>query len=123
MVQFLRGAAAFVLMLSGTALSFLSIVAAFGWGHHPTSLGGTVIAILGLSLVFGGYWLIRDFDGAPLAAAFLQLALGLGSTLLVYGLLAVFLSGSTDFPMGYFIATGCLSVLGLVRFRAYRKRS
>ena len=42
----LRGATSFVLVLFGIALFPFSVVAAFGWGHKPTSFGGIVIAIL-----------------------------------------------------------------------------
>src|SRR3974390_648730 len=120
MHPFLRGVAAFFLLIVGTAVSLFSVPVAFGWGHRLVSLGGAVIAILGLALMFGGYWLIRDSDAAPLAAALFQVALGLGSTFLVYGLLAAVLS-PREFPIGYFIFTGCLCIFGFVKFRSFIK--
>jgi hypothetical protein len=92
---------------------------AFGWDRGPNSIIGTLIAILGLSLIFGGYWLSRNSDGAPLAALCLKLALGFGGTFLVYGLLAAFFGRGAYLPIGYFIAIGFLCVLGFVKFRAY----
>ena len=121
LLRFLRGVASFASVLVGAALSFFSLVAAFGWGHAPISLGGTIIAILGLALMFGGYWLIRNTDGALLAAVCLKVALGLGSALLVVGLLAVVISSDPGMPTGYFIAVGCICLLGFVKFRAYTK--
>jgi hypothetical protein len=120
-MKFLRGGASFVLVFVGAALSLFSIAVAFGWDRGPLSLGGTIIAILGLSLMFGGYWLIRNTDGALLAAVCLKVALGLGSTLLVFGLLAVIFGRGLYLPIGYFIALGFLCVFGFVKFRAYTK--
>jgi hypothetical protein len=117
----LRGATSFVLVLVGIALLPFSVVAAFGWGHKPTSFGGIVIAILALLIMFGGYWIIRDMDGALLAAVCLRVALGVGSTFLVVGLPFVFLGNDLSTPTGYFIAVGCLCILGWVKFRAYTK--
>jgi hypothetical protein len=121
LLTFLRGASSFALVLVGAALSLFSVLAAFGWGHAPTSLASTVVAILGLTLMFGGYWLVRNTDGALLAAVCLKVALGLGSMLLVVGLLAVVISGDPLMPTGYFIAVGCLCLLGFVKFRTYTK--
>jgi hypothetical protein len=122
LLTFLRGAASFVLVLAGAALTLFSIAVAYGWGHRPLSLGGTIIAILGLTLMFGGYRLVRDTDGALLAAVCLKLALGFGSTFLVFGLLALCLLGEDlSTPTGYFIAVGCLCSLGFVKFRAYTR--
>jgi hypothetical protein len=115
---FLRGTLSVVLIIAGTALSLFSIAEAF---FGPISIMGTIIAILGLSLMFGGYWIIRNSDGAPLAALYLKLALGFGSTFLVYGLLAAFFGRRLHLPIGYFIAVGFLCVLGFVKFRAYTK--
>jgi hypothetical protein len=127
---FLRGTLSVVLIIAGTALSLLSIALAF---FVPIVITGTIMeilglsitvtimAILGLSLMFGGYWIIRNSDGAPLAALYLKLALGFGSTFLVYGLLAAFFGRRLHLPIGYFIAVGFLCVLGFVKFRAYTK--
>ncbi len=116
---FFRGAASFVLVLAGTALFLFSIAVAFGWDRGPFSLAGTIIAVLGLSLIFGAYWLNRNWEAAPLAAVCLKLALGFGSMFLVVGLLDAFLPTDPSTPTGYFIVTGCLCVLGFVKFRAY----
>jgi hypothetical protein len=64
----LRGVASFLLVLAGGGLFLFSIPAAFGWDHGPLSFGGTVIAVLGLALMFGGWWLVQNMDGGPLAA-------------------------------------------------------
>jgi hypothetical protein len=120
-VQFLRGTVSFLLVLVGVALFLFSIAVAFGWDRGPLSLAGTVIALLGLALMFGGYLLIRKLDGAPLAAVCLKLASGFGSAFLVVGLLALFLPGDVPAPTGYFLAVGCLCVLVFVKFRAYAK--
>jgi hypothetical protein len=58
--------------------------------------------------MFGGYWIIGDMDGALLAVVCLKLALGFGGTILVVGVLAVFLVRDSSAPTGYFIAVGCL---------------
>jgi hypothetical protein len=122
-IGFLRGAASFVLVFTGAALSLFSIAVAFGWDRGPISLGGTIIAILGLSLMFGGYWSIRTSEGAPLAAVCLKLALGFGSTFLLVGLLTAFLGSDLSMPTGYFIVVGCLCIFGFVKFRAYTRRA
>jgi hypothetical protein len=123
-VQFtiLRGAASFVLVLAGIVLSLFSIAVAFGWDRGPISFGGTIVAILGLALMFGGYWIIRDMDGALLAAVCLKLALGIGSTFVVVGLLATFLAkDDPSTPIAYFIVLGCICIFGFVKFRAYTR--
>ena len=51
----LRGATSFVLVIAGMALSLFSVAVAFGWDRGPMSFGGTIIALLGLALMFGGY--------------------------------------------------------------------
>jgi hypothetical protein len=72
--------------------------------------------------MFGGYWIIRDMDGALLAAGCLKVALGIGSTFVVIGLLAIFLAKDVpSIPKGYFIAVGCLCALVFVKFRAYMR--
>ena len=72
--------------------------------------------------MFGGYRLVRDTDGALLAAVCLKLALGLGTTFLMVGLLALLRRGEDlSTPTGYFIAIGCLCGLGFVKFRAYTR--
>ena len=118
---FLRGAASFALIFAGAALFLFSIAVAFGWDRGSFSIIGTIIAILGLSLMFGGYWSSRNSDGAPLAALCLNLALGFGSTFLVFGLLAAFFGRGLYLPIGYFIAIGSLCVLAFVKFRAYAR--
>ena len=118
----LRGVASFLLVLAGGGLFLFSIPAAFGWGHSPLSFGGTVIAVLGLTLMFGGWWLVRNMDGGPLAAVCLKAVLGLGSTFLVVGLLVVLILGrDLTTPTGYFLAVGCVCVAVFVRFRAYTR--
>jgi hypothetical protein len=108
-----------VLIIVGTGLYLFSIGVAFGWDRGPLSVIGTIIAILGLGLLFGGYWASRNSEGAPLAALCLKLALAFGSTFLVFGLLAAFFGRGLYLPIGYFIGIGSLSVLGFVKFRAY----
>jgi hypothetical protein len=119
---FPRGVASFVCVLLGGALFLFSIGLAFGWDRGPLSAAGTVIAILGLSIMAGSYWLIRDMDAAPLPAICLKVALGLGSTFLVVGVITLFIH-RTYFPMptGYFFAVGCLCVVALYKFRAYTR--
>jgi hypothetical protein len=119
--RFLRGTAAFLSVLAGGALFLFSIAVAFGWDRGPLSLAGTIIAVLGLTLMFWGYRSIRNLDGAPLAAVCLKLALGFGSAFLVVGLVALFLSVGTPTPTGYFLAVGCFCVLAFIKFRAYTR--
>jgi hypothetical protein len=117
-----RGAASFLLIFAGIAVFVFSIAVAFGWDHGPISFGGAVIAIIGLTLMFGGYWMIRDMDGALLAAAGLKVAFGIGSTFLVVGLIAAFLPGDEiSVPTGYFIGVGCICIPAFVKFRAYTR--
>ena len=119
---FLRGVASFVFALVGFALFLFSVPAAFGWDRGPLSAAGTVIATLGLSIMFGSYWLIRKMDGAPLAAVFLKFALGLGGTFLVVGLIAPFIGGTNPpMPTAYFLAVGCLCIIAFYKFRAYTR--
>jgi hypothetical protein len=94
----LRGIASFLLVLTGGSLFLLSIPAAFGWYRGPVSIGGAVIAILGLAAIFGGYWLVRTMDGGPVAAVCVKVALGFGSTFLLVGLIAAFLPGDQISP-------------------------
>jgi len=61
--RFLGGVAAFLLILAGGVLSLFSVAVAFGWDRGPFSVAGTIIAISGFSLVFGGYWVVRRMDG------------------------------------------------------------
>jgi hypothetical protein len=116
----LRGIASVVLILAGSVVSLASLAAASGLGRGPQSFGGLVIAALGLSLMFAGYWIIRDMDGALLAAVCLKLALAVGSSFLVVGLLAILfaLDGS---PIAYFIVLGCICTAGFLKFRAYTR--
>jgi len=118
----LRGAASFTLVLAGAAIFLFSLPVAFGWDHGPTSFGATVIGILGLALMFGGYWVIRDMDGALLAAVCVKFALGIGSTFVVVGPLAVLITkDDPTTPIAYFIALGCICLFGFLKFRAYTK--
>jgi energy-converting hydrogenase Eha subunit E len=119
---FLRGAGSFVLIVLGASLSLFSAVAAFGWDRGPLSVMGTTIAIMGLSLIFLGYWLVRNMDGGPLAAACLKLALGTGSALVVVGVLAAIIH-PPYFPTLYFFLTGSLCSVSLFLFRQHRSRS
>lgn len=119
--QFLRGVASFLLMLVGGALSLFSIAVAGGWGHGPLSIAGTIIAILGLSLMFGGYWLVRNMDGGPLAAGCLKVALGFGAALFVIGLISVFIPTGIPSPRGYLLGVGFLCCVAFYGFRAYTK--
>jgi hypothetical protein len=121
-LSILRGVASFVLVLAGIALSLFSLAIANGFGRRPISFGGLIIAILGLTLMFGGYWIIRDMDGALLAAACLKIALGVGSTFVVVGMLALIIAkDDPSIPIAYFIALGCICIFGFVRFRAYTR--
>jgi hypothetical protein len=118
--QFLRVVASFLLVLLGGAVSLFSIAVAFGWDRGPLSVVGTTITILGLSLMFGGYWLVRNMDVGPLAAACVKVALGFGGMFLVVGLIAVLILGTiTPMPTGYFLAVGCLCIVAFYKFRAY----
>jgi hypothetical protein len=118
----LRGVSSFLLVLAGGGLFLFSIPAAFGWGHSPLSFGGTVIAVLGLALMFGGWWLIRNMDGGPLAAVCLKVVLGLGSAFVVIGLLVMLILGrDPTTPTGYFLAVGCVCVAAFFRFREYTR--
>jgi hypothetical protein len=108
-------------VLAGGALFLFSIVVALGW-HSPLSLGGAIIAFLGLAALFGGYWLVRNMDGGPLAAFCLKVVLGFGSTFLVVGLIAAFLPGpDVTTPTGYFLVVGCLCLVAFLKFRAYTR--
>jgi hypothetical protein len=119
-MQYLRGIGGFFLTVLGLAVFLLSFPAAFGWGHKVTSIGGTVVAIGGLSAIFAAYWLVRDMDGAPILALCLKIALGLGSTLLVVALCELAMS-LQNFPAGYFLVTGCFSLIAFIRFRKFTK--
>jgi hypothetical protein len=118
----LRGIASFVLVLGGIALFLYSIPVSSGFGHKQTSLGGTFVALVGLSLILGGYWLVRSSEGAPLPAICLKFVLALGSTFLVFGPLILFFGGEHfPIPTGYLIAVGCICAFGFVKFRAYTR--
>jgi hypothetical protein len=120
LVKFLQGLLSVFLIVAGIGLYLFSIGVAFGWDRGPFSVIGAIIAILGLSMVFWGYWAIRESEWAPLAATCLTIALGLGSTFVIVGVLfLVFKSEYT--PTGYFIVIGCLSIPAFYRFRAYLK--
>jgi hypothetical protein len=86
------------------------------------SIGAAIIAILGLTLIWGGYWMVRDMDSAMLAAVCLKVAFGIGSTFLVVGLLAAFLPGDEiSVPTGYFIGVGCICIPAFVKFPKYTR--
>jgi hypothetical protein len=89
-------------------------------GRGPQSLGGLVIAVLGLSLMFAGYWIIRDMDGALLAAVCVKLALAVGSSFLVVGLFAILIAFDGS-PIAYFIVLGCICTAGFLKFHAYTR--
>lgn len=119
---FLRGVASFAFALVGGALFLFSVPVAFGWDRGPLSAAGTAIAILGLSTMAGSYWLIRNMDGAPLAAVCLKVALGLGGTFLVVGLIALFIPiANTPMPTAYFLGVGCMCIIAFYKFRAYTR--
>jgi hypothetical protein len=59
----LRGVLSVVCELLGAALFLFSIAVAYGWDRGPLSVPGTIVAILGLSLMFAAYWLVRATDG------------------------------------------------------------
>jgi hypothetical protein len=119
---FLRGVACVVFALLGGPLFLFSVAVAFGWDRGPSSVLGTIIAISGLGLMFGAYWLVRSLSGAPLAALCLKGALGLGSSFLVIGLIALFLRGpDLVTPTGYFLAVGCMCVVAFYRFRSHTR--
>ena len=108
-------------MLVGGALSLFSIAVAVGWDRGPLSIAGTIIAILGLSLMFSGYWLVRNMDGGPLAAGCVKVALGFGSAFFVIGLISVFIPTGIPSPRGYFLGVGCLCCIAFYSFRVYTK--
>jgi hypothetical protein len=118
---FLRGSACFLLIALGTAIFFFSVAVASGWDKGPLSILGTLVAMLGVSLIFAGFWLARDLEGAPIAAVYLKVILGLGSVLLVVGLLALIIR-PPYLPTGYFVMTGGLSTIGFFKFRGYTSR-
>jgi hypothetical protein len=116
--RFLRGVAAFLLILAGGVLSLFSIAVAFGWDRGPLSAAGTIIAISGLSFMFGGYWAVRKMDGGPLAGGCVKVALGVGGALLVPRAISIFIPGNLPTPTGYFLAVGCLCCVAFYGFRA-----
>jgi|HubBroStandDraft_6_1064221.scaffolds.fasta_scaffold676739_1 hypothetical protein len=118
---FLRGSASFILIALGSAIFLFGFVVAFGWGRKPLPIESTIVALAGISLVFAGYWLVREMDGAPIAVVCLKVILGAGSFLLLVGVLALIIRPS-DFPTGYFLLTGSLSVIGFFKFRAHISR-
>lgn len=117
----LRGVTAFVLVGLGLALTLFSIAVAFGWDRDPFSVAGTMIAVAGLSSIFGAYRLLRDRDSAPVAVTCLKLALEFGSSFLIVGLLALFLPSDLPAPVGYFLATGSICIVGFLKFRTYTR--
>jgi hypothetical protein len=122
LISILRGVGSFVLVLAGFGIFLFSAAASFGGGHKPTSFGGTIIGNLGLALMLGGYWIVRDMDGALLAAVCLKVALGIGSMLIVVGALALFiLKDDPSYPIAYFFALGIICTFGFVKFRAYSR--
>src|SRR5690242_10166981 len=121
---FLRGAFSFVLVLTGTALFLFSALASSGWDRGPVlplAIFSTIVALLGLSSIFAGYWIVRNSDGAPIPAVALKLILGLGSSFIVIGVIALFLRNPYT-PTAYFLMTGCLCIVGFLRFRGYTAR-
>ena len=120
-MRFFRGSACFLLIALGIGIFFFSVAVSFGWDRGPLSIPGTLVAILGVSLIVAGYWLVRDLEGAPIAAVCLKAILGLGSLLLIVGLLALIIR-PPYFPTGYFVLTGCLSTIGFFKFRGYTSR-
>jgi hypothetical protein len=114
--SFLRAAGSVALLLVGGLLFLYSVAVAFGWDAGPFSLLGTIIAATALGLMFGGYKLSRELDGGPIAAGCLMIALGLGSSFLVFGLLALFLLRDGSTPTAYFIVVGFFCCLALVKF-------
>jgi hypothetical protein len=119
--RFLRGVAAFLLILAGGVLSLFSIAVAFGWDRGPLSAAGTIIAISGLSFMFWGYWAARKMDGGPLAGGCVKVALGVGGALLVPGAISIFIPGNLPTPTGYFLAVGRLCCVAFYGFRAYTR--
>jgi len=119
-MQYLRGIASFFLAVAGLAIFLLSFPMAFGWGHKITSIGGTAVAIAGLSSILAAYWLVRSMDGAPILELCLRIALGLGSTLLIVAVCALAMR-LENFPAGYFLATGCISLVAFLKFRRFTR--
>src|ERR1700687_962298 len=117
-MRFLRNFTAFILVLVGACVTLFSLGVAFGWGHRTRSVAATVVALIGYAVVFAGYWLVRDSDWESLASGFRKWLLLLGSALLVQAVIAMATHIQGDyFPYGYFIVTGCISVIGYLRFR------
>jgi EamA domain-containing membrane protein RarD len=112
----------FLLVLTGGALSAYSVAMAFGWGRRQSSVIGTIIA-LGLSLMFCGYWLVRNTEGGPLVATCVKVMLGLGASLLILLRLLLRMQNRHDIavPTGYLLAVGCLSAVAFFKFRDYTK--
>jgi hypothetical protein len=122
LVTFLRRMFSVVLIIFGAVICLFSIAVAGGWGRRPLSIIGIIIAMLGLVFMLWGYWLVRGSEWAPMAAACVTITLGLGSTLLVIGLLTLFLPNEST-PTGYLIAVGSVCVLAFYKFRAYLKNA
>ncbi len=122
-MRFLRGLTAFILVLTGTCVTLFSGAVAFGWGHKTLSVAATVVALIGYAVVFAGYWLVRDSDWESLTSGFMKMLLLLGGALLIPAVIAMSTRVQGDyFPYGYFIITGCLSVIGYSWFRKYAAR-
>jgi drug/metabolite transporter (DMT)-like permease len=117
-MRFLRSFTAFILVLVGACVTLFSGAVAFGWGHKTLSVAATAVALIGYAVVFAGYWLVRDADWGSLASGFMKGILLLGGALLIPAVIAMATHVQGDyFPYGYFIVTGCLSVIGYLRFR------
>lgn len=124
LLSFLRGVSSLVLVLVGAGLFLFSALASSGWDKGPLlsiAIFSTILAILGLSSTFAGYYIVRNSDGAPIPAIVLKLILALGSTFIVIGVVALFIQNPYT-PTAYFLMTGCLCAVGFVMFRAYTAR-
>lgn len=121
LLGFLRGGSSFVFVLAGIVLFLFSALMSSGWDKGPLlsiAIFSTIVGMLGLSLIFGGYWIVRNSDGAPILAIVLKVILGLGSTFIVIGVIAFFIQNPYT-PTAYFLMMGCLCALGFFKFRAY----
>ena len=122
-MNLVRGTCAFLLLVLGPLVFFFSAIVGFGV-HQPLSFPAILIAFVAVVLTLFGYRMIRESDAEPIAAISVFLVLGVGSALLIFGLLAIPIvlssAASRDLPVPYFLVVGSLSVLGLWKFRKYR---
>lgn len=116
----LRHIAALVLILAGIAVAVFRVALAGGWGRRTLSLTAILAAVIGYTVVFSGYLLLRHSDWQLLASVCVKSILILGSALLVPAITALVIRyDSETFPYGFCLVTGCLSIVAYFWFRKY----